>query len=741
MDAGRIQSDLNNGNTLVRRDATGSFSAGTITANALTVGSVPAVTTTATQTLSNKTISGASNTLSNIPQSAVTSLTTDLAARQTTAQKGVANGYASLDSTGKLPTDQLPTVVSVLSYRGTWNASTNSPTLANGTGTAGHTYRVDTAGTALGSTFAVGDYVIYTGSVWQKSLSTDDATRNAVERTATATLTNKTISGASNTITNLPASATPDVGRQVGTTAQGGSAADNGANTWTRIATFNLNGSSFTDVTATYELTGSFGYLSSTSFTVQIRGTSTPALTAAVSITAESINTGLAAIADDAFKLVSNGGWGTTVDLWFRKPSVNGAFNLWETSRSISSNGTPSITYYTLSPWQAAAPVGSAFNASSSGVTISGEPVVTTTGAQTLTNKTLTSPRVDTILDTAGNALFASLPVASSVNHLFVQNAATTDFPKLRVNGSDADIHLGFRPKGTGTFRFQAPAGEEVFQVVPATSGVNYLRIDSSAAGAALPFRAIGSDANISMNLIPKGTGTVQANGAPVATTTGAQALTNKTISGASNTITNLPASATPDATRFVRNHGTTLNNWYKIFTYSPGSIAYARFAAVFTISAFNNSGAVLSMQMGNLADGQNPTGTVEFLSKGNISVLNDDAFKIVNNGYGQPIELWVQTVNSNGSNLVYHESARYGAAANVIYETSNTGVATEPVGTAVNVRSTAPSINGNPVGVRVAVPASATATGASGQWAADNSWIYVCIASGNWRRAALSTW
>ena len=68
----------------------------------------------------------------------------------------------------------------------TWNASTNSPTLANGTGTSGQTYRVTTAGTALGITFAVGDYITYTGTVWQKSLSLNDGNSLPV---TTATIT------------------------------------------------------------------------------------------------------------------------------------------------------------------------------------------------------------------------------------------------------------------------------------------------------------------------------------------------------------------------------------------------------------------------------------------------------------------------------------------------------------------------------------------------------------------------
>lgn len=91
------------------------------------------------------------------------------------SREGAANGIATLDSAGKVPTSQLPS--SVMEYKGTWNASTNTPVLADGSGNAGDLYRVSVAGTQnLGSgpiNFDVGDYVIYNGAVWERSDSTD----------------------------------------------------------------------------------------------------------------------------------------------------------------------------------------------------------------------------------------------------------------------------------------------------------------------------------------------------------------------------------------------------------------------------------------------------------------------------------------------------------------------------------------------------------------------------------------
>ena len=83
---------------------------------------------------------------------------------------GNANGLATLDGDGHIPYSQLPE--SAVEYKGGWNASTNTPTLADGTGGNGDTYVVNVAGTQnLGSgniTFYVNDRVIYNGSVWQK---------------------------------------------------------------------------------------------------------------------------------------------------------------------------------------------------------------------------------------------------------------------------------------------------------------------------------------------------------------------------------------------------------------------------------------------------------------------------------------------------------------------------------------------------------------------------------------------
>ena len=97
----------------------------------------------------------------------------------TAAEKdvGVANGVASLDSGGKVPVSELPAaVLGALSYQGTWNASTNTPTLASGVGTKGYYYVVSVAGSTNldGITdWKVGDWAVYSGTAWQKVDNTE----------------------------------------------------------------------------------------------------------------------------------------------------------------------------------------------------------------------------------------------------------------------------------------------------------------------------------------------------------------------------------------------------------------------------------------------------------------------------------------------------------------------------------------------------------------------------------------
>lgn len=108
-------------------------------------------------------------------------------------------------------------------------------------------------------------------------------------------------------------------------------------------------------------------------------------------------------------------------------------------------------------------------NAKGSGtVNVGSIPVVTTSGAQTLTDKTLTTPKIGTsILDTNGNELIAFTVASSAVNELTVSNAATTGTPSIFATGNDTNIDFVLSGKGSG--KVKVPVGVGYSEVVSLT--------------------------------------------------------------------------------------------------------------------------------------------------------------------------------------------------------------------------------------------------------------------------------
>jgi hypothetical protein len=75
---------------------------------------------------------------------------------------------------------------------------------------------------------------------------------------------------------------------------------------------------------------------------------------------------------------------------------------------------------------------------------------VTETGTQTLTNKTLTSPKIGTsILDTNGNELALLTATSSAVNEFTIANGASGNAPRLSATG-ETNVDLDLLAKGTG---------------------------------------------------------------------------------------------------------------------------------------------------------------------------------------------------------------------------------------------------------------------------------------------------
>jgi len=118
------------------------------------------------------------------------------------------------------------------------------------------------------------------------------------------------------------------------------------------------------------------------------------------------------------------------------------------------------------------------------------------TGTQTLTNKTLTSPTITSptitdpiinkINDANGNEEIIFTTTTSAVNELTIANAATGNFPNISATGGDANIGINLTPKGVGEITFNGTGKiqqvlEKVTVTTTATTGtVNYDLLDQA---------------------------------------------------------------------------------------------------------------------------------------------------------------------------------------------------------------------------------------------------------------------
>ena len=120
-------------------------------------------------------------------------------------------------------------------------------------------------------------------------------------------------------------------------------------------------------------------------------------------------------------------------------------------------------------------------------IPLSTADAVTLTGTQTLTNKTLTAPKIGTsILDTSGNELFKLTATGSAVNELTYNNASTGNKPTFTASGGDTNIGVSIQPKGTGTITLDNltfPAADGSANQILTTNGSGVLSFVDNSGG------------------------------------------------------------------------------------------------------------------------------------------------------------------------------------------------------------------------------------------------------------------
>jgi hypothetical protein len=112
------------------------------------------------------------------------------------------------------------------------------------------------------------------------------------------------------------------------------------------------------------------------------------------------------------------------------------------------------------------------------------------------------------------NALLA-LSDSSAVNYISVRSRATGTAPLFESAGTDTNIDISFLTKGTGNYTFLTGGGLQV-RIADLASAVNYLRFVGSVTGGVADVSVDGSDTNAPFSVSAKGTGSVRlrSNGA-----------------------------------------------------------------------------------------------------------------------------------------------------------------------------------------------------------------------------------
>jgi len=154
---------------------------------------------------------------------------------------------------------------------------------------------------------------------------------------------------------------------------------------------------------------------------------------------------------------------------------------------------------------------------------------VTLTGTQTLTNKTLTSPKIGTsVLDTNGNELALLTATSSAVNEFTIANAATGAGPTISSTGDDSNIDINITPKGTGDVVLAGDTvkvGDSGAAATLTSNGAGALTVTTGGAADLVLSTNSGTDsgtititdaADGNINIAPNGNGVAQVGGSAI---------------------------------------------------------------------------------------------------------------------------------------------------------------------------------------------------------------------------------
>ena len=381
-----------------------------------------------------------------------------------TTEKAQPLGVATLDAGGKVPQSQIP-LMGDLNYQGTWNASTNTPTLTSSVGTKGYYYVVDVSGnTNLNgiTDWVIGDWAIFNGSIWQKVDNTDAVT-SVNGKVGTVVLTNTDISGFG-TMSTQNANSVAITGGTINGTTIGATTASTGAFTTATASTSvttpivqasNSGGLALKNSAGTTQISMGGGggdnvsvnvstNLNGANAQIDISPTGTghvhmkPTGTGSIEIAPTNPGTMNNMVIGGTTPLAITGTTITATSFVGSGASLTNVVNSLTASTGISVSGsTGAVTVTNTAPDQTVA------IASGTGISVSGTyPNFTVTNTApssggTVTSVTATAP----VASTGGNTPVISMPVATgSVNGYLSSTDWTTFNNKSNTNGTVTSV-------------------------------------------------------------------------------------------------------------------------------------------------------------------------------------------------------------------------------------------------------------------------------------------------------------
>jgi hypothetical protein len=428
-----------------------------------------------------------------------------------------------------------------LSYQGSWNASTNTPTLTSSVGTNGNYYIVSVSGSTNlnGITdWLIGDWAIFNGSVWQK-----------IDQTNTVTSVNGQVGAVSIAYADL-AGAIPTWNQNTTGTA---------ANVTGVVAV--INGGSGT-TTAQAAMNTFAGAVTSGSY---LRGNGTNVSMSTIQVadvpTLNQNTTGTAANVTGTVAIINGGTGQTTASAAFNALSPitttgdlilgNGANSA--TRLGIGANGYLLTSDGTTASWQVAPTAVSTFSAGTTGLT----PSTATSGAITLAGTlvvgnggTGATTLTGYVKGTGTSALTASSTIPNTditgLGTMSTQNAISVAITGGTINGTTVGATTAAAITGTTITASTKFSGSNYDA---SGSGGGSLRTSSGAAclqwgaGGGVNLTLDGAfnmnPANATISIAPTGTGTLTVNPTTAGTInnmviggTTAAAITGTTITG-----------------------------------------------------------------------------------------------------------------------------------------------------------------------------------------------------------------